>query len=141
MHHEVRAREERLVDRVDEIGGRHEEHGRQFPRDLVDAEHHRVGGAMHIHRIGLERRAGPAHGEALYFIDEDDRMRPPRGDLRNGVLEQTHDVALTLAEHVAREGVRVDLEQRGGAFFRQRERRDLRQAARQRGLSGAGRPG
>ncbi len=81
---------------------------------------------MHIHGIGLEGGAGPAHGEALDLVDQHDGVRPAGGDLRNGVLQEPHDVALALAEHIAREGVRVDLEQRGGAFFRQRERCDLR---------------
>jgi hypothetical protein len=54
--------------------------------------------------------------------------------------EEARHVALALAQHVAREGVRVDLEERGRALARERERRDLREAARHRGLAGAGGP-
>ena len=55
--------------------------------------------------------------------------------------QQPHDVALAFAEHVAREGVRVDLDERRRAFPRERERRHLREAARQGGLAGARRAG
>ena len=59
-HHEIGARQERLVYGVDEIGCRHEQHGRKVLRNLVDAEQDRVGGAMDIDRIGFEgcRRNG-----------------------------------------------------------------------------------
>src|SRR6185503_7801277 len=141
VHDEVGAREERVVDRVDEVGGGDEEHRGQLARDLVDAEHHGVGRAMYIHRIGLEGRGGAAHGEALDLVDEDHRVRTALRDLRDRVVQQPHDVALALAEHVARKGMRVDFEQRGRTLARERERRDLREAAGEGGLAGARRAG
>src|SRR4029078_4073418 len=59
----------------------------------------------------------------------------------NRLAQQSPDVALTLAEHVARKGVRVDLDERGGAVPRQRQRRYLRQSTRHRRLAGARRSG
>jgi hypothetical protein len=77
----------------------------------------------------------------LDLVDQHHGERAARRDLGDGLGEEARHVALALAQHVAREGVGIDLDQRGRALARERERRDLREAARHGGLAGAGRAG
>ena len=141
MHHQVGARQERLVYRLDEIGGRHEKHRRQLARDLVDPQHDRVGRAVDVDRVGIEGRRAAPYREALDLVDQHHGERAPGGDLGDRVLQQPHDVALALAQHVARESVRIDLDQGRGAVAGQRQRGHLRQPARESRLAGSRRTG
>jgi len=48
-------------------------------------------------------------------------VRTPCRDLRKGVVEQLRDGPLAFAEHVAREGMRIDLDKRRGTSLGHRQ--------------------
>jgi hypothetical protein len=87
-HHQIRARQERLVDGLDEVRRRHEQHRRQVLRDFIDPEQHRVRCPMHVDWIGFERGGGAPDREALHLVYENDHVRPSRGYFRNRFGEQ-----------------------------------------------------
>ena len=110
FQHQVGAGQKRLVDGFEEVGRRDEQHPWQFRSHRVDSRQQCVRRAVHVNGIGPERCGGAPHREALHLVDQHDGVRPAGGHLRDGVRHQRGDVALTLAEQLARERVRVDLD-------------------------------
>ena len=141
LHDQVGARQESLVNRGREVGRGHHYRARPGGREVVKPREHCVRGPLHVHRVGLEGGEASPHGEALHLVDHDHDVRPCPGQGRDHVAEQPDDIPLAFPEHLTRQGVRVDLDERRRAARRHGERRGLGQPAGKRGLPGAWRPG
>ena len=76
---------------------------------MIHAGEDGVRGAVDVHGIRLERCPGPAHGERLDLIEQHNGRQSAAGEIGQCPLEEPGHAALALAEHLARERVRVDV--------------------------------